>query len=156
LYQLLFGLHPGDVEHVVGHLGHRRVGAVDRVQHRVVQESIDELVDAVVEGCGEQQTLAAARCGRQDAGDAGKEAEIGHVIGFVDHRDLDRVEADQALLHQVFEPANSSVGSPGASVKGTEILTGVLEATVRDPSGRAPAPSSRAGSHAQQNNGGGG
>jgi len=107
LYQLLFGLHPGDVEHVVGHLGHRRVGAVDRVQHRVVQESIDELVDAVVEGCGEQQTLAAARRGRQDASDAGKEPEIGHVIGFVDHRDLNRVEADQALLHQVFEPAGA-------------------------------------------------
>ena len=26
----------------------------------------------------------------------------------------------------------------GASVEGTEILTGVLEATVRDPSGRGP------------------
>src|ERR1700752_2996939 len=44
---------------------------------------------------------------RQDAGDAGKETEIGHVIGFVDHRDLDRVEADQPLLHQVFEPAGA-------------------------------------------------
>ena len=38
------------------------------------------------------------------------------------------------------------MGRPGASVKETEILTGVLEATVRDPSGRAPAPSSCAGS----------
>ena len=30
-------------------------------------------------------------------------------------------------------------GLPGGSV-GTETLTGVLEATVRDPSARAPAP----------------
>jgi hypothetical protein len=29
-------------------------------------------------------------------------------------------------------------GSPGASVKGTEILTGVLEATARDPSRSGP------------------
>ena len=29
-------------------------------------------------------------------------------------------------------------GRPGASVKGTEILTGVLEATVRDPSRSGP------------------
>jgi hypothetical protein len=33
------------------------------------------------------------------------------------------------------------VGSPGASVKETEILTGVLEATVRDPS--RPGPGAR-------------
>ncbi len=77
VYQLLLGLYAGDVEHVVGHLWHRRVEAVDGVQHRFGQESIDELVDAIVESCGEQQPLAAARCGRQDAGDAGKEAEIG-------------------------------------------------------------------------------
>jgi len=107
VHQLLLRLHAGDVEHVVGHLGHRRVGAVDRVQHRVVQEPIDELVDAVVEGCREQQTLAAARRGRQDASDAGKKSEIGHVIGLVDHRDLNRVQADQPLLHQVFEPAGA-------------------------------------------------
>ena len=100
VYQLLFGLHARDVKHVVGHLGHRRVGAVDTVPHWVTQESSDELVDPVVKGRGEEQPLAAARCGRQDAGDAGKKAKIGHVIGFVDHRDLDRVEADQALLHQ--------------------------------------------------------
>ena len=39
--------------------------------------------------------------------DARQKAEVGHVIRFVDHGDLDRVEADQALLHQVLEPARA-------------------------------------------------
>ena len=51
--------------------------------------------------------LATRRGGGQDPGDAGQEAEVGHVIGFVDHGDLDGVEADQALLHQVLEPARA-------------------------------------------------
>ena len=48
-------------------------------------------------------------CGRggQDPGDAGQEAEVGHVIGLVDDGDLDRVEADDALPHQVFQPARA-------------------------------------------------
>ena len=46
-------------------------------------------------------------CGGQDAGDTGQEAQVSHVIGFVDDGDLDRVEADDALPHQVFQPARA-------------------------------------------------
>ena len=48
-------------------------------------------------------------CGRggEDAGDAGKEAEVGHVVGLVEHGDLDAVEAHVALLHEVFEAAGA-------------------------------------------------
>ena len=50
-----------------------------------------------------------AACGRggEDAGDAGQEPEVGHVVGLVDDGDLDRVEADDPLLHQVFQPAGA-------------------------------------------------
>ena len=33
MHQLLFGVGTGDVEDVVGHLGHRRVHLVDGVRH---------------------------------------------------------------------------------------------------------------------------
>jgi hypothetical protein len=46
------------------------------------------------------------------------------------------------LTHFAFPPIEFSysmgVGRPGTSVKGTEILTGVLEATVRDPCRSGP------------------
>src|SRR6267142_543467 len=45
-----------------------------------------------------------------------------------------------------FEPIHR-VGRPGASVKGTEILTGVLEATVRDPSRSGPGTKLTNGLH---------
>ena len=77
------------------------------MQNRVAQEPVDELVDAVVQRRGEQQALAAGRGGGQDPRDTGQEAEVGHVVGLVEHGDLDGVEADQALLHQVFEPARA-------------------------------------------------
>ena len=80
---------------------------VDRVRDRVAQEPFDQLVDAVVQRRREQHALTTGRCGSQDTGDAGKKAQVSHVIGFVDDGDLDRVEADDALLHQVFEPAGA-------------------------------------------------
>ena len=105
--QLLLGVGAGDVEHVVGHRGDRRVRLVDGVQHFGCAGTLDQLVDAVVEGRAEQQALAVGRRGRQDAGDAGQEAEVGHVVGLVEHGDLDGVEGDEALLHQVLEAAGA-------------------------------------------------
>ena len=37
----------------------------------------------------------------------GQEAEVGHVVGLVEHGDLDGVEGDEALLHEVFEAAGA-------------------------------------------------
>lgn len=84
-----------------------RADLVDGMRHRVAQKAPNQLVDAVVEGRGEQQPLTAGRCRRQDAGDTWQETQIRHVIGLVEHADLDCVEADQALFHQVFEPAGA-------------------------------------------------
>lgn len=89
------------------HLGYRGVGLVDGVRDRVAEEPRDELVDAVVQGRRKQQALATIRRRGQDPRDAGQKTEIGHVIRLVDHGDLDRVEADQTLLHQVLEPAGA-------------------------------------------------
>src|SRR3954468_17036858 len=75
--------------------------------HRVVQELLDELVDAVVQRRGEHHALPAGGGGGQDSGDARQKAEVSHVISLVDDRDLDRVEADDALAHQVCEPAGA-------------------------------------------------
>src|SRR6202171_4439898 len=43
-----------------------------------------------------------------------------------------------------------AAGCPGASVKGTEILTGVLEATVRDPSRSGPGAQAHERAHWSQ------
>ena len=37
----------------------------------------------------------------------GQEAEVGHVVGLVEHGDLDGVEVHVALLHEVFEAAGA-------------------------------------------------
>ena len=96
-----------DLEDVVGHRVDVAVGLVDGVQHLVVQEALDELVHAVVERRREQQALAAGRRLVEDARDDGQEAQVGHVVGLVEHGDLDGVEGDEALLHQVFEAAGA-------------------------------------------------
>ena len=49
-----------------------------------------------------------------------------------------RLHASTSLVLQSTSSTFHRVGRPGASVKGTEILTGVLEATVRDPSRSGP------------------
>ena len=78
-----------------------------RVRDLLAQEPLDQLVDPVVQGRREQQPLPAGRGGRQDAGDARQEPQVGHVVGLVDHGDLDAVEADQLLAHQVLEPSRA-------------------------------------------------
>ena len=103
----LLGVLPGDLEDVVGHRGYVRGGLVDRVHDRLVQETLDQLVDTVVEGGREQQSLSALGGGGEDAGDAGKESQVGHVVGLVEDGDLDAVQTDQTLAHEVFEAARA-------------------------------------------------
>ena len=95
------------MEHMVGHLRRRLRGFVDRMQNGTAQETLHQLVDAVVQRRREEQALPSGGGGRQDSGYAGQETEIGHVVGFVQHRHRDAVEADQLLAHQVFETARA-------------------------------------------------
>ena len=92
-----------DLEDVVGHRLDVRGGIVDRVEHLVVEVTVHDLVDAVVQRGGEQHPLAAVGCLVEDARDDGQEAQVGHVVGLVEHGDLHSVEGDESLLHQVLE-----------------------------------------------------
>src|SRR6478736_8874970 len=94
-----------DEQHVVAHRRDGRLGVVGRVGDRVDQVAVDQGVDALVEGGGEQQALTARRDLVEDGGDLGQEAHVGHVVGLVEHGDLHAAQLDGAAVHQVGEPA---------------------------------------------------
>ena len=106
-HEFLLLVGAGDVEDVVRHRGDRRVRFVDRVQHLVLEEAVHELVHAVVERRGEEHPLAARRRRRENAGHRRQEAEVGHVVGFVDDGDLHGIQLHEALLHEVLEAAGA-------------------------------------------------
>ena len=64
-------------------------------------------VDVTVESRREEQPLRVGRGLRQQLGDLGQEAHVGHLVGLVQHGDLDRVELARAPLDQVAEAARS-------------------------------------------------
>ena len=97
-----------DEEHVVLHRlggGGRVVGRVD---DRVGEVALDEVVDAVVERRREEQPLAGCGDSVEDRRDLGHEAHLGHVVGLVEHGDRDVVHLDGAALEQVVEAARAS------------------------------------------------
>ena len=56
-------------------------------------------------GGREQQGLALERRLVDDLQDVAGEAHVEHAVGFVEHEDLDLVEADLALLHEIEQAA---------------------------------------------------
>ena len=122
MHQLLLGLGSPDVEDVVGHGCRRSADLVDRVHDGVGEEAPHQLVDAVVQRGREQQPLSACRGGRQDAGDTGQEAEIGHVVSLVEHGCDDVVERDQLLTHQVLEAPRACHDDVGARAQRGDLL----------------------------------
>jgi hypothetical protein len=86
---------------VVVHAFDRGGGVVRRVRHRVGEVLRDQVVDAVVERRGEEETLAVGRDLVQARRDLGHEAHLGHVVGLVKNRDHDVVHLDRAALEQV-------------------------------------------------------
>ena len=88
----------------------------------LVQEPPDQHVDAAVEGRGEQHPLAvAAGSASSSRRDHRQEAEVGHVVGLVEHGDLDGVEAAVALLDQVLEPAGAGDDDVDAAAQGGDL-----------------------------------
>ena len=73
----------------------------------VLQELAHQLVDPVVEGRREQQTLSAGGSLAQDARHDGQEAQVGHVVGLVDDGHFDSLEVGDALTHEVVEAAGA-------------------------------------------------
>ena len=74
---------------------------------RVGQVALDDLVHAVVQGGGEQHALALARGHVHQLLDHGEEAEVGHVVGLIQHGDLDAFEGQDALADQVLQAARA-------------------------------------------------
>jgi hypothetical protein len=96
-----------DVQDVVGHLGDRRGRRVDAVRDRVVQELPHQHVHPGVERGGEEQPLTGARGLLEQPGDVREEAEVGHVVGLVEHGDLHRVEPGVPGLDVIDQPARA-------------------------------------------------
>ena len=110
-----------DVKHVVAHRRDRRLRRVGLVGDRVVQELLDQGVDRLVEGGREQQALAALRGAAEDPAYGGQEAEVGHVVGLVEHGDLDVVEGAVSLADQVLEPARAGDDDVDALAEGRDL-----------------------------------
>ncbi len=85
---------------------------------RLGQEALDQDVDRLVEGRGEQQSLALAGRLVHDAAHAGQEAQVGHVVGLVEDGDLDVGEVGVALTHEVLEAAGAGDDDVDAALEG--------------------------------------
>ncbi len=127
-----------DPEHVVGHRGDRRDGRVDRVRGGPVQVPLDQHVDAVVQGGGEQQPLADLRGPVHQPLHAGQEAQVGHVVGLVEDGDLDGGQVAVPLPDQVLQPAGT--GDEHVDAAGEGLHLRVLPDPTED----------RGGAHAQR------
>ncbi len=70
-----------------------------------------------LEGGREQQVLALRRQQPQDFLDVADEAHVEHPIRFIQHQDLDAIQADRPLLHQVHQAARRGHQHIGASLQ---------------------------------------
>ncbi len=99
---LVAGQH---LEQVVLHRGDLRDRRVHGVGARVVHVLADQLVDVAVERGREQQGLAVGADLVQELADLRHEAHVAHLVGFVQHRDLDVAQVAGALVDQVGQTA---------------------------------------------------
>ncbi len=117
--RLVLGLHHEDV---VGHGGHGAGRRVDLVGDRVVQVALDQGVDLVLQGGGEQQALAAGRDLVEDLGDLGQEAHVGHLVGLVEDGDLDVVELGGTAVDQVAQTAGGGHQDVDAALQRVDLV----------------------------------
>ncbi len=118
---LLVGLVQ-DVEHVVLHRGDGAGGRVDGVHDRVGEEHLHEPVDVLVQGRGEQHPLAVRLDLLEQRDDLRHEAHVGHLVGLVEDRDGDLVQAAVAALDEVLEPAGGGDEDLCAAPQGGGLL----------------------------------
>ena len=121
------------VQHVVGHARDRRLRRVGLVGDRLDEELLDQAVDGLVERGREEQPLAAARGPAEQPAYGGEEAEVGHVVGLVEHGDLDRAQVAVTLADQVLEPARAGQHDVGALAEARDL--GVLADAAEDDDG---------------------
>ncbi|HEX2705524.1 MAG TPA: DEAD/DEAH box helicase, partial [Candidatus Lustribacter sp.] len=93
-----------DEQDVVLHRGHRGGDVVGRVGHRVGQVARDDLVDALVQRCREEQPLTTGGDLVHDRRNLGHEAHVSHMVGLVEDGDAHVPEVDSLALDEVDGP----------------------------------------------------
>ena len=73
------------------------------VRHWVLEELANELVDATVKCCGEQQALSFTWCLLKNACDVLEESKLCHVVGFIQDGAFHCIKFDLTRLHEVEE-----------------------------------------------------
>ncbi len=109
-------------QHVVGHGGDRALRRVDLVADGLHQVALHERVDLVLERRGEQHPLTAGRHLVEQLGDLGQEAQIGHLVRLVEHRDLDVVEGAGTAADDVAQAAGGGHQDVDAAFEGVDLV----------------------------------
>ena len=122
------------VQHIVGHGVDRRLFRIDAVGDRIGHVALDDDIDALVEGCREQQMLRVVGGAIEEPLHSGEEAEIGHVICFIEHTHFDAIEFAEVLADQILEPTGT--GDDDIDALAQRIDLRVLTYTAED--GRGP------------------
>ena len=118
------------IEAVRNRLGGRTLAA-DGDLERIAQRPRGELLDLGRQCRGEEQRLARLRHFRHDALHVGEKTHVEHAVNFVEHEDVDVVEAHFALLHEV-EQAARRRGEDVHAVREILALLAVADAAVDD------------------------
>lgn len=95
-------------EHPVVHRLDRSGRWCDGVHSGVAEIRANQPVDATVEGCGEQQSLATGGYVVEQSDDRGKESEISHVVGLVKDGDRHLGQRARPAVDQVDQAAGRS------------------------------------------------
>ena len=114
-----------DGQHVVVHGCDRGADGGGLVTDGVHQEGVDDLLDLPVQGGGEQHLLGAHGDRGEDVADVRQEAEVGHVVGLVDHGGLHQVQLQRAALGEVDQAARRGHHDPDAAGDGVGLLLDV-------------------------------
>ena len=83
------------------------LGSVDLDAHGIALELAGEARNFLRHGGGEKKGLAVLGQGSNDLFDGRKKSHVEHPVSLVENEDLDRVELDHALTHEVEEAARA-------------------------------------------------
>ena len=116
---LVLGHEKDPLFHLLGR--RRRRGGLDA--HRIVQQAAGQTLDRIRHGGREQHRLAAFGQGGGNLLHVADEAHVEHAVRFVEDKDLDRVEPQVALVHQVDQPPRGGGQDVDALGQGPDLGT---------------------------------
>ena len=90
---------------------------------RIAETPGGKPLDLLGDRCREKERLALLRALLDDAAHIGKESHVQHAIDFIEHKDLEVLERDLPLLHEVKETARCGDDNVGAPLKGLPLST---------------------------------